>query len=365
MNKHPFLALLLGLIPGMGHLYLGRIIRGFMYGLVFFGIMILFFISLSSHDGFISGVFFFMDVALWFVCFTDLVVMITGLQRHKIAKLNTNAVYPELSSNIEAQQQSERFFTMLASVIPGLGHFQMGLMQRGLSFLVAFFGLIMMVLFVSFVTHLQGVFVFLLALPIIWLYSLFDAIQLLHRKQRGEELHDRTIFDDFEENRESGKKSKMLAIMLSVLPGAGHMYLGLQQRGLQLMAGFLFSFYILDALHLSIFLFLIPILWFYSLFDAMQYVSRHGVVEIIDIPFVEWLKNHQKWIGIGLLLLGSYHLFDEFVLAIVERLEPDVHISEWFHQYFQIFVVSTLLIGGGFRLLTGKRDPNVRKEEGE
>jgi hypothetical protein len=365
MNKHPFLALLLGLIPGLGLLYVGRILRGFMYGLAFFGIMILFFISLNQNEGFISGVIFFMDVVLWLVCFVDLVVTMISLQRKKVEILNVNSMHPESVPSVEAAQQSERFFTMLASIIPGLGHFQMGLMQRGLSFLVAFFGLIMMVFFVSFVTHLEGVFVFLLALPIIWLYSLFDAIQLLHRKQRGEELQDRTIFDDFEENRESGKKSKMLAIMLSVLPGAGHMYLGLQQRGLQLMAGFLFSFYILDALHLSIFLFLIPILWFYSLFDAMQYVSRHGVVEIKDIPFVEWLKNHQKWIGMGLLLLGSYHLFDEFVLAILERLEPDVHISEWFHQYFQIFVVSTLLIGGGFRLLTGKRDPSVRKEEGE
>jgi hypothetical protein len=364
MNKHPFMALLLGLIPGMGHLYLGRIIRGFVYGLVFFGIVILFFISLRAHSRFIPGVFFFVDVALWLICFIDLLLSISSLQRKEAPLLSESTLLPGGIPTVVAQQ-SERFYTMLSSIIPGLGHFQMGLMQRGLSFLVTFFGLIIMVLFVRLATHLEGVFVFLLALPIIWLYSLFDAIQLLHRKQLGEVLQDRTIFDEFEANREAGKKSKMLAIMLSVLPGAGHMYLGLQQRGLQLMAGFLFSFYILDALHLSIFLFLIPILWFYSLFDAMQYVSRQGVVEIKDIPFVDWLKNHQKWIGIGLLVLGLYHLFDEFVLALLERLEPDVHISVWFHQYFQVFVVSTLLIGGGFRLLAGKRVQNVREEEGK
>lgn len=49
-----------------------------------------------------------------------------------------------------------------------------------------------------------------------------------------------------------------------MFPGAGHMYLGLQRRGLQLMAAFLLSIYLLDLLRLSAFLFLVPIIWFYS-----------------------------------------------------------------------------------------------------
>ena len=43
---------------------------------------------------------------------------------------------------------------------------------------------------------------------------------------------------------------------LSMFPGAGHLYLGYQRRGVQLMAAFLFSIYILDVLRLGIFLFL-------------------------------------------------------------------------------------------------------------
>lgn len=38
------------------------------------------------------------------------------------------------------------------------------------------------------------------------------------------------------------------------------MYLGLQRRGLQLMAAFLLSIYLLDLLRLSAFLFLVPII---------------------------------------------------------------------------------------------------------
>ena len=45
-------------------------------------------------------------------------------------------------------EHSERFYTILLSFIPGLGHFKLGLMQRGLSFLVAFFGLLTIILIV-------------------------------------------------------------------------------------------------------------------------------------------------------------------------------------------------------------------------
>lgn len=350
MNKHPFLTIFLGLIPGLGHLYTGRILRAFLYALCFFGLVVLTLFTLSQGgDSAPALILFALGVIVWFINIVDLIIYVTGSSIQRTTIVNPNEPNPVQDQT----QQNERFYTMLSSVIPGLGHFQMGLMQRGLSFLVTFFGVIMMIFFVSFVTNLHGVYVFLLAVPIIWFYGLFDTMQLLHRKQKGEVLVDRTIFDEFEEGREEGKKSKTLAIILSVLPGAGHMYLGLQQRGLQLMAGFLFSFYVLDALRLSIFLFLIPILWIYSLFDAMQHVSRHGVVELKDIPIVDWLKNYQKWIGIALLVLGFYHLLDEFVLGIFERLQPELQISYWFHRYFQVFVVSTLLIGGGFRLLAG------------
>ena len=81
--------------------------------------------------------------------------------------------------------QNERFYTIILSLIPGLAHFQLGLMQRGLTFLVGFFGLFAMIAFVSFITREGGFFVFLFALPVILFYGLFDAMQLLTRKQRA------------------------------------------------------------------------------------------------------------------------------------------------------------------------------------
>ena len=51
-------------------------------------------------------------------------------------------IHDEFGRPMEIRQdksdESERFYTILLSFIPGLGHFQLGLMQRGLSFLIAF-----------------------------------------------------------------------------------------------------------------------------------------------------------------------------------------------------------------------------------
>ncbi len=89
-----------------------------------------------------------------------------------------------------------------------------------------------------------------------------------------------------------------------MFPGAGHMYLGLQRRGLQLMAAFLLSIYLLDLLRLSAFLFLVPIIWFYSFFDALQQTAKYGKERVHDEPIIDYFINHQRWIGIGLITLG-------------------------------------------------------------
>lgn len=126
-------------------------------------------------------------------------------------------------------------------------------MQRGLSFLLSFFGFGAILVFITSITNESGFLAFAGVLPIIWLYCMFDAVQHVHRKQAGEMLQDRTLFEELEHGRVEGRRSKMLATILSVFPGAGHMYIGLQKRGLQLMLLFLGGIYVLDVLHLSLF----------------------------------------------------------------------------------------------------------------
>ncbi|MBP1153228.1 MULTISPECIES: hypothetical protein [unclassified Paenibacillus] len=374
-NKNPMVAFVLSFIPGLGHLYLGRPVKALLYGGGFFGSLLLLVVMVAARVHRIFGYnefpyFFMLFVAfvIWAVNLIDVIRTLLG--RSQPANWGTAGADPhdpmqgEPNSSVwgptpaQDSQINDRFITILLSFVPGLGHFQLGLMQRGLAFLVTFFGLTIMIFFVTALTNREEFLAFLGVLPIIWLYCMFDCVQQLNRKHRGEELVDRSIFEDFQDTRESGKKNKTLAMLLSIFPGAGHMYLGLQKRGLQLMAAFLFGIYIMDVLRLSLFLFLIPIIWFFSFFDGLQYISRYGREEIRDVPVVDWLMHHQRWIGVGLLGLGLYYLVDNVLINGLDRwLDEQMsrEIIYWYRQYFHTFIVCVLLIGGGLRLLFGSK----------
>lgn len=359
MTKNPLLAFFLTFIPGVGHLYLNRKVRGFLYGAgailpFIFGFFM--YVQIYSVEQLITGIFIAVFVTA--ISVMDMVLYLLKNQRDTIQTNETFQVPAQTKTD-----ENERFYTILLSFIPGLGHFQLGLMNRGLTFLIGFFGLGTMVLFISVFTDQIAFLVFIGILPVLWVYNMFDAIQQVSKKLRGEELIDKTILEDFEETRrEQGKKSKTLATILSIFPGAGHMYLGLQKRGLQLMAAFLLGIYILDILRLSLFLFLIPIIWFYSFFDALQKVSMHGEEELEDIPVISYFVNHHKWLGIGMLALGIYYLVANVIIpasapALMTNLGID--IEYWYYNYFQVSVICILLIGGGLKLMFGSKS---RKE---
>ncbi|WP_240633376.1 hypothetical protein [Paenibacillus montanisoli] len=278
--------------------------------------------------------------------------VVYGPQPLDLPEYRTTAVPQETQNH-----SSERFYTILLSFIPGLGHLQLGLMQRGLNLMIGFFGLLAMIIFVAVLADQPGFLTFLLALPIIWLFGMFDAIRHVGLKQAGETLHDRSILDDWEDHRQGGKRSKWLSTVLSILPGAGHMYLGLQKRGLQLMAGFLLSIYLLDVLQLSLFLFMVPLLWCFSFFDALQQQSRlnNGDGQLEDVPIVDWLIHRQKWLGIGLVALGLYYIADRLLLEYVQRIWADWQLTYEIRYYFKTGLTALLLIGAGIKLLSGNK----------
>jgi hypothetical protein len=373
-------AFLLGFIPGVGHLYLGRKIRAFLYAAGVLGFLALgFCMAVLSREEEMLALGGAAAFCVWCVNMLDIVItVLVGLisptkpqshsqsgwyppnpyaAQHLFAAQDSYAadngysangqpkIDPDLPPIPTVYKPASRFQTIFLSFIPGLGHFHLGLMNRGLTLLIGFFGLLTMVFFVTILTDQPSFLIFLGGLPIIWLYGLFDAVQQLDRIQRGEPVQDRTIFEDLEHSN-NGRRSTVIATLLSLFPGAGHMYLGLQRRGLQLMAGFLFSIYLLDALRLSMFLFLIPLIWFYSFFDALQQVARYresyGIVE--DVPVIHGLSIRQRWFGAALILLGMYYLADQLLFQHTD-------FYYYFRKYGQTAIVSLLLIGGGLWLL--------------
>lgn len=355
--KNPIIAFLLAFFPGGGLLYLRKTLRGLAYMFGEFGLIALFGFIMVSGVGEFALVVVFLGVILYIVNLID-----TAITASKtISKSET------IETAKNQTQEQERFFTIVLSFIPGVGHFQLGLMNRGITLLTAFIGAAIMVLFITVLTSREEFLVFLAILPILWIYGFFDTMQQLARKQRGEELVDRSILEDLEMKREDGRKSKSIATFLSIFPGAGHLYLGYQRRGIQIMAAFLFSIYILDVLRLGIFLFLIPIIWCFSFFDGLQKASRYGKEPIEDTPIISYLINHQKWVGIGLVLLGVYYLARNLILPAIAPLfsQYNIDFMYWFDQYLQIAIVCILLIGGGIRLILGSKSNKGKQDQEE
>ena len=51
--------------------------------------------------------------------------------------------------------------------------------------MVSFFGVAILVFFVTIMTHNEGFVAFLLALPVLWFYTMFDALKQQGNKQAG------------------------------------------------------------------------------------------------------------------------------------------------------------------------------------
>ncbi|MNB78185.1 hypothetical protein D3C75_248870 [compost metagenome] len=384
-HRSKMLAFLLNMIPGLGHYYYGSRLKGFIYGFIFFGSLGVAFLALvaGNNEGF-AALCLLAAAVLWFISMFGMIIRLIrepdyppyypsypqqhahmpggpeGPFEQQPYGFQPPEGYSHPDQGREPRRESERFYTILLSFVPGLGHLHLGLLQRGLSFLIGFFGLGIMLVFVAGITGQETVLLFLLLLPVLWLYCMFDAAQHVNRKQAGELLEDKTIFEQLEHGRGTGKKSKVLATLLAAFPGAGHMYLGLQKRGLQLMLIFLGSIYILDLLNLSLFLFFIPIAWFYSFFDGMQQAAKYGREPLVDKPVIEGWTRYQGWIGGALLFLGVYYLFIRIVV-------PELDFNYGFYiariqSYMNTVVVALLMIGGGIRLLSSSRKKNTEAE---
>lgn len=374
-NKSPLVAFLLSLLPGFGHLYIGRVFRFIVYAGGFFGpLALLFFIMVSggyADDAFVVFLLMFAGL-MGLVNMLDMLITIAGgknrafhptsatMERDEYGKLHY--VYDPL----EVKEQSEKSKLMMLSMIPGLGHMYMGLITRGITLMILFVGVFGITLFIGLILGTPSIFVLWLALPIIWIYGMFDALALLASRQKGEEINDQSLFSNMESYMADGRKNRVTAIALSIFPGAGHLYLGLQQRGLQLMGIFLISIFIMDQLRLTIFLFLLPLLWCYAFFDIMSQLRRWEKDELKDEPFVAMFIPYQRWIGIGLLVVGIYYLFDKIALRLIE-----IKFPNWMREYYELkymlptVVISFVMIVLGMKLLFGTSSKqNVQKKGG-
>jgi len=111
-----------------------------------------------------------------------------------------------------------------------------------------------------------------------------------------------------------------LRFALSICPGLGHMYMGLFNRGLQLMVGAIAGGIVLDMIapRSPLSGFFIAALVFLSIFDAREaHLRLEQGLEVEDKGFVD-IKNmrfewRSRYIGYGLVAIGVLGLYNTLV----------------------------------------------------
>lgn len=210
-------------------------------------------------------------------------------------------------------RDKSKLVAFILSVIPGLSHLYIGLKERALIFFIMFAGITVGSFGLAAISGSgQFLIVLLLGYPLIWLVALIDMFSAWKKFERrdfnyGEDLNE-TTFD-------LKLDKKTIALGLSIIPGAGHMYLGYQNKGLAIMGTFFFSVFFMGWLGISIFLFTLPLIWFYSFFDCMHTID--GNEEAVNKEFI-FPNVKPEWIGFGLIGIGIFIILEKILFPLID-----------------------------------------------
>ena len=173
------------------------------------------------------------------------------------------------------------------------------------------------------------------------------------------------------------KKSSFWTFGFSLFPGAGHMYLGLMKKGASLMLLFCLTIALSGFLNLSFLLILLPVIWFYSFFDAMNlrnvpYEERmaredHFLFDMDGLLNKDWkvvLKRRHLLVGIICIFFGAWILFQNIVGPYLYQLSE---IMPWLYHLINslptILVATAIILLGIYLVTGGKKKYTVHEQD--
>lgn len=183
------------------------------------------------------------------------------------------------------------------------------------------------------------------------------------------------------------KKNKKLFFLFSLIPGAAHMYIGLVKRGLVIMLALVAGAGLAMMADTPAFLLVLPVLWFYSFFDAWNkyHLPEEKLTKVQD-DFLFFLNampenvrsdprfkkvasaNVLKVGGIVAIIAGAYLIWDQIIVRVLIRLLSDTGaeiLSQISYKLPQV-AVAVILIVVGIKLISHKKRELERKNnEGE
>jgi len=250
-------------------------------------------------------------------------------------------------------KKKSKFLTFILSFLPGLQYLYIGFAGRAGIVLASLIGITAISIFLSNMTYSTPFTV--VFLPIIWLIGMIDSMMIVDRinftAKYGELDEYKFIMKD--KNILGFDQEQILSIFFSIMPGAGHMFLGAMNQGVQIMACFLVLVYLSNLTGVMLFLIVAMIIWFYSMFDMVHRVSGSAIYddgeEFILFTIVRRLtanSNSNKMVGIlfvivGVLIIGNKVILPELVDFIGHRLMS----------LGKMIFISLIFILIGFRLI--------------
>ncbi|MCS7223526.1 MAG: hypothetical protein NZ959_03035 [Armatimonadetes bacterium] len=265
---------------------------------------------------------------------------------------------PSASKLITGKRSNLLAFVL--GLIPGIGHFYLGLLQKGL--VLAGLGLLLFLL----TSVIPATLPFLL---ILMAYSAFDSLQTARAMNNGLSVADWTLPRSLDELISvlsqpsqppplTGQRSGCLAFALGLIPGIGHLYLGQMQKGL-VLATIGFVLYILATV-VFLGIPLLAILMAYSAFDSVHTARALNA----GLPVADWTRpsapGHQgptkgnsvtQYLGIGILLIGLLLLIDWAWGLFFFRIQ----LSEAIVTALRMALAAFLVLFGAFCLWLGLR----------
>lgn len=157
------------------------------------------------------------------------------------------------------------------------------------------------------------------------------------------------------------KKNLFLTFCFSFIPGAGQMYQNYMKRGLSLMC--IGAVLLILAIMTETVIFVVPFLvvMAYSFFDTYNIRNEMGTENQAKDEYIleefnfDKLKNN-KLLGIGVILIGVYILFNNILYGIARETGIRVLIDfiRTIRTYLPSLIVSAITIGVGMKMISKK-----------
>lgn len=165
------------------------------------------------------------------------------------------------------------------------------------------------------------------------------------------------------------KKNSFLTFIFAFLPGGGQMYMGFMKEGISLLSVFALIIFLGSWLNISPITFVLPVIWFYSFFDAMNKMSlTNEQLEKLEDKYLFQLDKlpsfnpnlfikYKLYIALLFIFVGLSILWDN-TLSVFSVFFP-VYVTDILYRISDKvpqLIISFLIISVGIKLITGKKE---------